>query len=194
MRKDPLGKRILTAHNASRTEAKVSEDFKVDKRGLLWTVSGVASAITPIPGVDDSWVLEAFPDNNYGADTTISIGSSGFEEIFVGRRAFLNRPGGSTLNIWLNQLTPGGVSSIDVDYYEIVAPIDEDIITWNNQPAFGDQIGTITIDNADEFSYIQFPNITSDAVVLVDADEGTREALLACISKEGAAEERPYWT
>jgi uncharacterized membrane protein len=151
--------------------------------------------------IDDAYVNEDAPNNNYGDLSTLDVGNPSYHTL--PRRAFLKfdirLPGGATIDNALLWLWATNISYDEHEPYVQCWRTDndewtEDTITWNNQPAVGDVLDTQTIKstntwyswNVTDFVKNQFEN-ENDQIVsfcMISSDEPT--SIIAYFSsKEG---------
>ena len=115
---------------------------------------GVTSVLLEIPPVADSYIASERPDRNFG-DDALFLGYNNVGDQYGAQRPLLRfdlagpiPPGGiitdARLRLRLSFSSPTGDEPMATVLRNLQAPWDEDTVTWNNQPAWGEiYTGTI---------------------------------------------------
>lgn len=159
---------------------------------LLCLAGPVFAEVVDIGPARDAQVVRGYPNNNYGGTNNLYLQSSNLS--FMDERAWVNfdlagqLPPGSvitkaTLRLFcfkadtVNEL-PTSIHGSETDTW------DEAGITWNNQPAYGEELSATTLNQGEQGIWIEW-----DATSFVQSQHAgdQKVTLLVKASQEGAA-------
>lgn len=147
-----------------------SEIFKDPITGKVF----LAGSVVPIL-IEDTYVDDKHPDNNYATTSSMEVKSNLYFGVRQIERAYLKCSPNKTLHLYCIALrldTPiMEIREVNPDSYDVTT------LTWNNQPALGNQVSTFT--NVPGGQWLSIPTGTTGAICLKFLDEPTVPLVIA---------------